>query len=273
MTYIINGIIEYDAVNGTLLSPEYHLDMITLSRVSSELLFIFVTNNQQPVSRERLLYDLWESKGLNASSNSLNNYISMLRKALLQCGCNDLITTIPKYGFVFDAEIKESNAPPEYANLRQESSNTVSGTCDSGQNNLVVKQGVSSWRNIVRILILTMVVLAILVGLIRLYYDYRLGTIRSEIFQQGQCRFYAGNDRTRNQPKDEAATAIKNMVAFEKIRCPGVRTNVYYFSDIKQDASGHTLKEELLSYCPYNSKSPCVNYYFTTQATHDEEQK
>lgn len=275
MKYIINGIVEYDAVNGTLLSPESSLEMITLSRVTSELLLILIKNNQHPLSREKLLHDLWESKGLSASSNNLNNYMSMLRKALMQCGCPDLITTIPKYGFVFEAEIEEGKTPltPENVSDASENKKEPEPSFSSSEGGTTrIKMGMHPWGMAVNLIIIAGIIMALVAGGLRLYNDYRLSTIRSELFQLDQCRFYTGDDQTRSQDPDEVIDTIKNILVAENIKCK-VKANVYYFSDKMQDASGHAIMENLLSYCPYSSKAFCINYYSTTHVTHDEYKK
>lgn len=105
MEYLINHSVKFNPVDCTLFSPGFTVDMITITRLSSDLLVLFVENNQVPLSRETILNKLWENRGLSASSNNLNNYVSILRKVMKQCGSPGVITTIPKYGFLFNAEV------------------------------------------------------------------------------------------------------------------------------------------------------------------------
>lgn len=105
MRYLINSMVVFNPADYTLISNDKSVDMLTLSRISGELLQLFIIHNDAPLSRDAILFELWEKRGLNASSNNLNNYVSMLRKALMQCGCEGLITTIPKHGFIFSADV------------------------------------------------------------------------------------------------------------------------------------------------------------------------
>lgn len=79
MKYIINGDLQYNSVDGTLYLSDHSIDMITLNRVTSELLLLLLNNNSVPLGRNTILNELWLKRGLNASSNNLNNYISILR--------------------------------------------------------------------------------------------------------------------------------------------------------------------------------------------------
>ncbi|WP_199063916.1 winged helix-turn-helix domain-containing protein [Serratia sp. ASV30] len=104
MKYTINKMVVYNSSDGTLLSIDDAIGMITLTRVTSELLLLLIKKNNIPINRDTILSELWDKKGLSSSSNNLNNYVSMLRKALAQCGCLDYNTTLPKYGLIFNAE-------------------------------------------------------------------------------------------------------------------------------------------------------------------------
>lgn len=48
---------------------------------------------------------VWDDYGLQASNSSLNQYISILRRALSAFGCEELIITVPKMGFRLNPDI------------------------------------------------------------------------------------------------------------------------------------------------------------------------
>ncbi|CNE49208.1 winged helix-turn-helix domain-containing protein [Yersinia kristensenii] len=268
MEYIINGNIKYNSSDGTLFCPDNSLDMITLTRVTSELLLLLIKNNGVPLSRDTILSEIWEKRGLSASSNNLNNYVSMLRKALAQCGCPDLITTIPKHGFLFEAEIV---AIGQHAQLPEEQNKkkvTQNGALEF-EISTHRKIYLSSLFN--RKLMAIIIVFSLLVIFLSpsLYNHFRSQSLRTELFSLDNCRFYLMDDTTRRMDSGNTISIIKMIIKNEKLQCDSP-ANVYYFADKKIDSAGQTIETDLLSYCPYDSKAPCENYYLSKHESKDE---
>lgn len=101
MHYEINGRIGFSPGENLVWRLEDNDNFQLLPRFAGYLLETFIRHNGQPLTREFLLDALWHQNGLTASGNSLNNYISMVRKALSNFDLPDVINTIPKYGFCF----------------------------------------------------------------------------------------------------------------------------------------------------------------------------
>lgn len=261
MEYKINNIIKYNSLDGTLYSPDYNVDMLTLTRISNELLLLFVDNAKVLLTRDVILFELWEKRGLSASSNNLNNHVSILRKALAQCGCTGVITTVPKQGFIFDAEIITIN-------LIEESNPSVPVVSTPGTEKIVEstidsmheKQKISH-NQIMKAILL--ILFAFTLTASYFFYDYlRLNTIRSEVLRIEQCRFYLIDDLTRRMPQQWVIDRIQEIVGSEDIKCD-LKANVYYSADKKIDSSGNFTLHDFFSFCPFNSKAPCENYIFT----------
>lgn len=272
MKYIINGVVKYNPSTDTLHSLDNRVDLITLARSTSELFLLLLNHNGTPLSRESILNELWEKRGLSASSNNLNNYVSMLRKALLQCGCPDLITTIPKYGFLFEAEVVtvvENDSIPEE---KQPTKNSHLEVPEVLTNHQVLQK--RSYRP--RFFMSRKAkVIAIMLSLLVIYFSpgiynhSRLQSVRTEVFRLDQCHFYITDDKTRRMDNISIINSIKVIAKNEKLDCKR-QANVYYFADKKLDASGHVIMSDLLSYCPFNSNAPCDNYYLSTHENQDE---
>jgi len=247
------------------------MDMITLTRVTSELLLLFVENNSIPLHREFILTELWEKKGLNASSNNLNNYVSMLRKALGQCGCTDVITTIPKHGFIFEADIVRIGDGDKFG--------VSEASPDADLQSLTLLEPVierppvrnpfSSRKVIGMVIVLS---LLIIVFSPKIYDYFKLQSVRTEFFTYEQCQFYLTDDKTREIATSQIISNLKVNAEKLKLNCAH-KVNVYYFADNKVDASGHVVLTDLISYCPYNSKAPCDNYYLTRHKKEDDNEK
>jgi DNA-binding winged helix-turn-helix (wHTH) protein len=257
MEYIINNYVSFNSSDGTLFCQDDSIDMITLNRVSNELLLLFIQNIGVPISRDKLLNELWEKKGLSASNNNLNNYVSMLRKALAQCGCPGVISTIPKHGFLFEADIL----------YIVPSVTSPAITEDNKPLSLPLGHG-CKWIGIfffssekIKITIFFLVLLTAGVTTY-IHENLRLNSVRNEVFRYQQCRFYLIDDMTRRFDRDKVISRINTMVKNEKIHC-AIKANIYFSADRKINTSGNYTSFDLLAHCVYKSKAPCENYIYS----------
>ncbi|MCK7268881.1 helix-turn-helix domain-containing protein [Enterobacter cloacae] len=100
MQYIINNMIGYRPADGTLWHVDNDAEILTLSPTSNRLLSVLLTNRNGIISRDELLKKTWDDYGLVSSNNSLNHYISALRKKFESLGMTEeIIKTEPKMGF------------------------------------------------------------------------------------------------------------------------------------------------------------------------------
>lgn len=100
MQYIINNTIGYRPADGTLWHVDNETEILTLSPTSNRLLSVLLTNRNGIISRDELLKKTWDDYGLVSSNNSLNHYISALRKKFESLGMTEeIIKTEPKMGF------------------------------------------------------------------------------------------------------------------------------------------------------------------------------
>lgn len=105
MIYIIDDQIVYNSDDCTL-SHVPTQETLNLS-ISSGRLFEQLLNSQGEIlARDTLLTEVWDKYGLRGSNSNLNQYLSMLRRALAAYGCENLIVTIPKIGIRLNMEIK-----------------------------------------------------------------------------------------------------------------------------------------------------------------------
>lgn len=269
MKYVINEVVVYNSADGTLLSFDHTIGIITLTRVTSELLLLLLENNSQPLSRDVILSELWEKKGLSSSSNNLNNYVSMLRKALTQCGCIEIITTVPKYGFMFSAEVRlitETENPKEVVQSTEseEQQKTSSPVVTEKKRHII-----NSIRQ-KKIKITAFAFSFLLIIHSPWIYNYlRLNSIRDEVFRFKQCRFYLADYLTKSLPISNTIKTIKLVIYNNELNCDN-ETNIYYFVQNKQDSYGRKAISNLLAYCPLNKKISCSNYYINKYEDEDK---
>lgn len=269
MEYLINNNLKYNSLDGTLFNPDFNVDMITLARISNELLLLFILNAKSLLSRDEILNELWEKRGLSASSNNLNNHVSILRKALAECGCTGIITTVPKHGFLFDAEIsliEAVNTPllviPAHIDDTQPTTQTEVSVINAHKGKLLTPFVVKLLMFVSLVLITTMAY--------NLYDYLRINSVRNEVFRIKQCRFYLFDDLTRRLPHKRIIERLQAIVTTESIECD-LQANVYYSADKKLDSTGKSTLHDFFSYCPFNSKAPCENYVFNaTEGQHEK---
>lgn len=108
MKYLIENKLIYNAESGELIRIDIGVtDKHQLTKTANHILAILIESHGEIVPRQSLLERVWESRGLEASNSSLNQYISILRKKLSSLtGTENIILTNPGVGFYLSADIK-----------------------------------------------------------------------------------------------------------------------------------------------------------------------
>ncbi|MBU9828428.1 helix-turn-helix domain-containing protein [Rahnella sp. FC061912-K] len=272
MEYIIEGVIKYNSSNGTLYIDDSGMDMITLARVTNEILLLFIQHNNIPLKRDFILSELWEKRGLTSSSNGLNNYVSMLRKALAQCGYPDLITTIPKHGFIFEADLLNVVASDVLC-IDEGLVTDLAPQLPAGHETIKQRKDFRhNWLSRKMIGTSILVIFLMVIFLPGTYNAYKMRAIKTEFFTYKQCQFYLADDKTREIATSKIIDNIKASAVEIKLNCER-KANVYYYADNKVDSSGNVILKDLISYCHYKSKTPCDNYYLTRHINKGDHEK
>ncbi|HIE4798804.1 TPA: winged helix-turn-helix domain-containing protein [Serratia marcescens] len=106
MCYIINKNVCFSPKDKTLSLTTAIEDSVSLSNQATRLLSELIKENNKAVTREHLLKTVWEDYGLTPSNNNLYMAVSELRKSFILLGLDkNIIRTIPKSGFAFEAQI------------------------------------------------------------------------------------------------------------------------------------------------------------------------
>nr|WP_318382424.1 helix-turn-helix domain-containing protein [uncultured Enterobacter sp.] len=107
MIFLINHAVVYDSLNGTLRSADVTQDaVIELTTVTNQILKLLILHQGELVSREKIFEEVWVKEGASPSSNTLNQYISVLRKHFTTLlGESDVITTVPRAGYTFNTTV------------------------------------------------------------------------------------------------------------------------------------------------------------------------
>lgn len=110
MLYTLDETVIYDPVNGNLYyRNEKTADATHLTTIANKILHHLVLHHGELVTRDSLFNEVWEKAGVVSSSNTLNQYISLLRKTLAgYLGEKDIIVTVPRAGYFLSKDINIS---------------------------------------------------------------------------------------------------------------------------------------------------------------------
>lgn len=105
MKYFIDNIVAFDDKNGVLENKSSGASVV-LSTTAIRILSYLLKNQGVVLSRDEFFETVWDAYGQEASNNSLNQYLSVLRKAFRNVGLDhEIIITVPKQGFLIRAEV------------------------------------------------------------------------------------------------------------------------------------------------------------------------
>ncbi|WP_454877599.1 winged helix-turn-helix domain-containing protein [Serratia inhibens] len=108
MIYIIDDNVTFNTENGSLKSMKNGKEVF-LSSLNVRVFKCLLEHGVKTVSREDIFKQVWGEQGLNVSSATLNQYISLTRRALLSVGFSDrLIITVAKTGYKINKAISIS---------------------------------------------------------------------------------------------------------------------------------------------------------------------
>lgn len=106
MIYILNNLIEYNSDSGDVFRCGSDVDIVKLTPVLNHIFAILIENNDTVFSKDELLEKISSTYESTISINTLNQYISVLRKLLhQQLGIDNAILNISKKGLTLSSEI------------------------------------------------------------------------------------------------------------------------------------------------------------------------
>ncbi|WON76451.1 transcriptional regulator [Serratia sp. UGAL515B_01] len=106
MDYLFDDVLLYRSDDGVLLPVGENDDnVITLTPVLNRMLILLIEKKGQLVTREEFLEKVWDNHGRIASSNTLTQYISTLRKIFSDHLKKECVVTLPKRGYMLSADV------------------------------------------------------------------------------------------------------------------------------------------------------------------------
>lgn len=106
MRFIIDREIYFRPADGAIWHVDTEDEKRYLTPASSRLFACLIEHQGRILSRNDIFQAVWEDYGLHSSNNTLNQYISLLRRTLSDFGLQaQVIKTIPKAGFLLSPDI------------------------------------------------------------------------------------------------------------------------------------------------------------------------
>ncbi|MFP7607705.1 winged helix-turn-helix domain-containing protein [Serratia quinivorans] len=242
MKYIINKIVVFNSDELTLFLYENNQIVTKLTKPASRLLLELIQNNKKNITRDDLLERVWTTYGFTASNAGLNNYISELRKAFALLGLvNEIIVTIPKLGFRFEADIVLTEAmllPSEPMDSQGDNpNNKVEVEVEVEVENKMIEKGASKKsfhprsftknKKITVFIILAVgaLLIAILISRYKEHHNYAPYTKVSEL---SNCEIYVIGHAETDTSNIKKVTDVLND---KKIDCVSSEKDVFYSED------------------------------------------
>ncbi|MGG6135058.1 winged helix-turn-helix domain-containing protein [Pantoea allii] len=104
--YIIEELIRFIPSQCLLCLKDSPEANVPLTPACNQLLELFLNNQGVVLSREVILDYFWKNAGTTPSSNSINSYVSAIRRGFVSLGLSqEVITTVYKVGFVVNPDL------------------------------------------------------------------------------------------------------------------------------------------------------------------------
>lgn len=220
-----------------------------VTKPATRLLLEFIQSNGDNISRDDLLERVWIAYGYSASNASLNNYISELRKAFTALGCHhELITTLPKLGFRFEAEIDLLDAVLATPEVFQFNKETLTLN-DSDEIEDIIPESLpasnidTSPQRKKRFVLAGITLLIVSISSIMLLMNHQKKYDSKKITKLDQCEIYV-LDKT--PLADDLVEKISAILKKESVDCKKIPSDVFYHED---RIGKNLVRADLLSVC------------------------
>lgn len=129
MTFTICDIIVFRSEDGAMWSIAQPENRLSLTTIPVRLLTYLLENPGRVISRQELFDNIWQKYGYEPSNNSVNQYISLIRRSLQELGCEDeLIKTVPRMGYYLNSDkIAIERGVPSLEGQSTLASHTIAG--------------------------------------------------------------------------------------------------------------------------------------------------
>lgn len=272
MKYLINQHVTYDSNQGLLYTSDVD-DAIKLTTTLNRLLLVLAQNNGEVLDRETLLRRVWEEHNQVVSDNNLNSSVSVLRRHLASFFDEEVISTIPKVGIKFSANLTfitpEEQPEEQSEEMIVETHPTLSTSFEPSLENDEIKTEAAVKKSYIlnnRYLEITLIVV-IIFCLLYLFKSYFFAnrTEYPEVGQIDQCSIRYINSYHKADTRTMSFSVLKERLKKLDIDCKKPATVFYYNVGIITQNKNFDDDYLFLSYCPKTAKDgatiSCENFY------------
>lgn len=268
MVYLIDGRIKYRTEDGAIWLTVDESTTIVLTITMNRLLSFLIQRRGTVVSRDEIFEHVWDAHGLRSSNNSLNKYVSELRKTLSGFDVADGgISTIPRVGLMFgnDLIIQETEAGDDITiTLEKHPDNTP---VHAGYAKATSRRTIYFLMTALGLVTLTISIAAFYYSPIPIQQSLRQGIATQLLFNFNGCPVYT------TQKNSEALTSLKidifnEMASSKNINCLAGTVFLYQPSDAF--IYGHKGRV-FLTRCTMNKETKndfasCLSFYWSDYA-------
>ncbi len=245
MIYKINETVRFKPADGAIWSIESPEQVINLTITNCNLLCLLLNKKGEILSREQILEDIWDKQGLRSSNNTLNQYISILRRTFSLLGIDDeVIKTIPKVGFSLNSSI------------------SVDKECNVEPVKFIEKEKSPSWNSKNNIYIVAITALIAFIAVLFTYVLYKdkaysLDTSIVNIGKFDACSVNVLPDYTRGQSRYLLESSVK-LITLSDVKCVPERV---FIAKPESRGSGRSFLAECIVDKRRNEYFFCKGYY------------
>ncbi|WP_025122553.1 MULTISPECIES: winged helix-turn-helix domain-containing protein [unclassified Serratia (in: enterobacteria)] len=126
MDYLFDNVLWYRPNKSVMvIMGENDENTIALTPVLNRILMLLIEKKGEIVAREEFMENVWDNHGRIASSNTLTQYVSTLRKIFSDHLKEECIVTIPKKGYMLSLKVNVVELNTAESELSTEPSNIV----------------------------------------------------------------------------------------------------------------------------------------------------
>ncbi|EPL9570680.1 winged helix-turn-helix domain-containing protein [Providencia rettgeri] len=275
MKYLINQHVTYDSYQGLLYTSDVD-DAIKLTTTLNRLLLVLAQNNGEVLDRETLLRRVWEEHNQVVSDNNLNSSVSVLRRHLASFFDEEVISTIPKVGIKFSANLTlitpEEKLEEQSEEMIVETHPTLSTSFEPSFENdekdeikteAAVKKSYILNNRYLEITLIVVIIFCLLYLFKSYFFANR--TEYPEVGQIDQCSIRYINSYHKADTRTMSFSVLKERLKKLDIDCKKPATVFYYNVGIITQNKNFDDDYLFLSYCPKTAKDgatiSCENFY------------
>jgi len=258
MNFLINDGVIYRDDDGAIWQVDAPENVTTLPTTAARILTYLLqnANSNQVISREDIFEHIWSQHGLQASNNTLNQYISLIRKTLLEMQCEEeVIKTVPRLGFLITADVKMT----EDQHIIHE--NAYHAVVDSSKSNFF--KGKTGIKRSISFAILLLSILFIGDTLYELLIQSRYKLNPAQIEKIGSVNHCPVYTFYKSSPKQFQLKVDRVAKLSEKYNLNCIDNSIYYFhiENMFNDSSRFFLSRCTLVNGEMKNISGCITVY------------